>query len=47
MKKLVIAALASAALLAAGSSAFAGRYDAWGFYHVSCYYTVYGGVVCY
>jgi hypothetical protein len=46
MKKLVIAALASMALLAAGSSAFAGWYDAWGFYHVSCYYT-YAGVVCY
>jgi hypothetical protein len=47
MKKLVIAALASAALLAAGSSAFAGWFDAWGFYHPSCYYTVYGTIVCY
>jgi membrane protein required for beta-lactamase induction len=46
MKKLLVAALASAALLAAGSSAFAGWFDAWGIYHASCYYTIYG-VVCY
>jgi hypothetical protein len=46
MKKLLVAALAGAALLVAGSSAFAGWYDAWGFYHPSCYYTIYG-YVCY
>jgi hypothetical protein len=46
MKKLVIAALASAALLVAGSSAFAGWYDGWGYYHPSCYFTYYG-YVCY
>ena len=42
MSKFIIAALIALSLLALAAPASAGWYDAWGYYHYTCYWDPYG-----